>query len=80
MSPSKRLRSKKKYFSVTEANAMLPLLRAILQDVTVLAHSLRERQDRISTWKWHSSFPGQWYSAQRFSWPIRLSRQRDDWS
>jgi hypothetical protein len=48
MSPSKRLRSKRKFFSVAEANAMLPLLRSILQDVTALANSLRERQDRLA--------------------------------
>jgi hypothetical protein len=48
MSPSKSLRAKRKYFTVTEANAMLPLLRSILRDVTALAHALRQRQSLLS--------------------------------
>jgi len=35
-------------FGVAEANAMLPLLRSILRDVTALAHSLRERQQVLA--------------------------------
>ena len=38
----------KKYFNVTEANATLPLLRAILNDVTTLAKDLRERHERLA--------------------------------
>ncbi len=38
----------KKYFTVAEANATLPLVRAILQDLTALAKDLRERQDRLT--------------------------------
>ena len=38
---------KRKYFTVAEANAMLPLLRAILRDVTVLARDLRERHQTL---------------------------------
>jgi len=38
----------KKYYSVTEANAALPLVRAIVRDVTTLAKSLRERHERLA--------------------------------
>jgi hypothetical protein len=48
MSPSKSLRAKRKYFTVAEANAMLPLLRSILRDVTSLAHALRQRQSLLA--------------------------------
>ncbi len=43
--PKRRLR--KKYFTLPEANAMLPLLRSILRDVTELAHGLRDRDERL---------------------------------
>jgi hypothetical protein len=46
MSSQKRLR-RKRYFTLSEANAMLPLLRAILRDVMELAQSLRDRQERL---------------------------------
>ena len=46
MTAPKRSR-RKKYFTATEANAMLPLLRSILRDVTALAVELRERQERL---------------------------------
>src|SRR5215813_321487 len=39
---------RKKYFTVAEANATLPLLRAILRDVTELARDLGERHERLS--------------------------------
>jgi hypothetical protein len=38
---------KRKHFTVAEANATLPLLRAILRDVTVLAQDLRERHQTL---------------------------------
>jgi hypothetical protein len=38
----------KKYFTVAEANATLPLVRSILRDVTELARDLRERHERVS--------------------------------
>ena len=40
-------RKEKRYFSVAEANAALPLVRAIVRDITELAHDLRERQNRL---------------------------------
>jgi hypothetical protein len=40
-------RAKKKYYTLAEANAMLPLLRAILRDITVLAGDLRDRFERL---------------------------------
>jgi hypothetical protein len=38
----------KKYFTVAEANALLPLLRSILRDVTDLARDLRDRHERLA--------------------------------
>ncbi len=40
-------KTKKKYYTVAEANATLPLLRSILRDVTELAASLKERHQRL---------------------------------
>ncbi len=40
--------SRKKYFTAAQANAMLPLVRRIVQDITELAGDLRERQERIA--------------------------------
>lgn len=37
----------KKYFTVAEANNALPLIRAIVRDVTTLAQNLRERHERL---------------------------------
>ena len=42
-----RKKEKKKYYTVEQANATLPLLRHILRDVTELAHDLRDRYERI---------------------------------
>jgi hypothetical protein len=36
----------KKYFTAAEANAALPLVRAIVRDITELSCDLRERQER----------------------------------
>jgi hypothetical protein len=47
MSTLKRPRGKR-YYTVEEANAMLPLLRSILRDITALATDLRERHERLS--------------------------------
>jgi hypothetical protein len=38
----------KKYFTVAEANAALPLVKAVVRDITELARSLRERHERLS--------------------------------
>jgi hypothetical protein len=38
----------KKYFTPAEANAALPLVRAIIRDVTELARDLRERHERLA--------------------------------
>src|SRR5262245_59142 len=43
----KRARAKKHY-TVAEANAMLPLLRSILRDITELACDLRQRHERLA--------------------------------
>ena len=37
----------KKYFTVAQANAALPLVRAIVKDVTELARELQERHERL---------------------------------
>jgi len=37
----------KKYYSVAEANAALPLVRAIVRDIADLAKDLHERQERL---------------------------------
>jgi hypothetical protein len=47
MAAQKRARTKR-YFTVAEANAILPLLRSILRDVTELAHNLRDRHERLA--------------------------------
>jgi hypothetical protein len=47
MAAQKRARTKK-YFTAAEANALLPLLRSILRDVTDLARDLRDRHERLA--------------------------------
>src|ERR1700722_8513256 len=37
----------KKYFTVAEANAMLPLVRAIVDDIVRLKNEIEERKDRL---------------------------------
>jgi hypothetical protein len=37
-----------RHFTVAEANATLPYVRAIVRDVTELAHELRERHERLA--------------------------------
>src|SRR4051812_45106551 len=48
MATAPRSKKKKKYYTVDEANATLPLLRAILRDVTTLANELRDRYQRLA--------------------------------
>jgi hypothetical protein len=43
--------SGKKYFTPAQANATLPLVRAILGDITALARDLGERHERLSRLK-----------------------------
>jgi hypothetical protein len=45
--PAKKPVPGKKYFTVAEANAALPLARAIVKDITVLSRDLRERHERL---------------------------------
>jgi hypothetical protein len=40
--------AKKKYYTAAEANAALPLVRAIIRDVTELARELRDRHERLT--------------------------------
>jgi hypothetical protein len=47
MKPKKRAHAKK-HFTAAEANATLPLVRVIVQDITALAHDLKDRQDRLN--------------------------------
>ncbi|HJT77137.1 MAG TPA: DUF2203 domain-containing protein [Gemmataceae bacterium] len=47
MAASKSVASKK-YFTVAEANARLPLVRAIVRDIMALAQDLRERHERLT--------------------------------
>jgi hypothetical protein len=48
MKANSRPKKKRKYYTLEEANASLPLLRAILRDITNLAHDLRERYERLT--------------------------------
>ena len=41
-------KSSKKYYTAAEANATLPLVRAIVKDITALAEDLHERQQRLA--------------------------------
>lgn len=42
-------RSPRKFFTVEEANAMLPLVRAIAQDLARLSQNVVERRERLSS-------------------------------
>jgi len=48
MKTQKKSSRAKKFYTIDEANATLPLLRSILRDITELAHELRERNDRLN--------------------------------
>ncbi len=47
MAANKQQAVAKKYFTLTQANAALPLVRAIVSDIVTLATDLRERRDRL---------------------------------
>jgi hypothetical protein len=48
MASRKATKNPKKHFSPAEANAMLPLVRAIVTDIVTLAKDVHERQERIA--------------------------------
>jgi len=41
----------KKFFTPQEADAMLPLVRSIVKDISELAHSVRDRHERLTRLK-----------------------------
>jgi hypothetical protein len=45
---ARKPKAEKKYYTIAEANATLPLVRAIVRDITILARDLRERQGRLA--------------------------------
>ncbi len=45
---SQKRAQKKKYFTADEANAALPLVRAIVRDIAALSNDLRDRQERLT--------------------------------
>jgi hypothetical protein len=47
MNATSQPKKKKKFYTLDEANAMLPLLRSILRDVTAVASELRDRYERL---------------------------------
>ena len=48
MNRTKRAKPKKKYFTLEEANATLPLLRAILRDVTTRFNELQTLRKKLA--------------------------------
>jgi hypothetical protein len=46
---SSKRRSEKKFFTVEEANARLPLVRAIVSDMVILARDLQDRRQRLAS-------------------------------
>jgi hypothetical protein len=44
----KRAAAKQRYYTVAEANATLPLVRRIVEDLSSLAHDLRDRHQRLA--------------------------------
>jgi hypothetical protein len=45
---SQKRAQRKKYFTADEANAALPLVRAIVRDIAALSSDLRDRQERLT--------------------------------
>nr|BAL54486.1 hypothetical conserved protein [uncultured Planctomycetota bacterium] len=53
-----------KHFTVEQANRMLPLVRAIVQDICALGTEIRQRQQRLGQLEEHSGL-GHWYDEER---------------
>src|SRR5713226_2285166 len=68
--PTKKPKSRKKYFTVTEANAVLPLARSIVRDITELADSLQERYDRLTA-------DGDLADTQKEEWEQELEQDQE---
>jgi hypothetical protein len=45
--PTKKINTRKKYFTVAQANAILPLARSIVRDITELAGTLQSRFEQL---------------------------------
>ena len=70
--------SGKKYFSVSEANAMLPLVRAIVGDITELAGTVRDRQERLARLKpTNRRAPGDAYQEELDQVQAAIERDHD---
>lgn len=54
----RKVKPAKKFFTPAEANATLPLVRAIIRDVTELAASLRDRHERLQRAQPEQNTPG----------------------
>jgi hypothetical protein len=76
MSTSKRQRGKK-YFSAAEANATLPLLRSIVKDITELAASLRDRQERLERLGGDRGVLGEAYQEELHNLQEEVDRDQD---
>lgn len=48
MPRDRQAKTKKKYYTAEEANAALPLVRRIVEDISTLAHAMRERHQRLT--------------------------------
>lgn len=74
MASKKNARSKK-YFSVAEANTMLPLVRSIVNDITQLANSMRERFERLNHAWPEKGKPADLYQEELL--PLQAEFERD---
>jgi hypothetical protein len=73
-----RSRRNKKYFTLAEANATLPLVRSILRDVTELAQQLRDRHERlVRLRKDDSAPPGEAYNEELEQIEAAFARDRE---